>query len=304
MPRIDPLRRGRWAAAPSAWPGALTDATFDRLNALVDVLGDPDDLLAACDDPAHHGHAQLVLGLLHRGVAPTGVGRRALAIDGLTVALADAGPVPVPPAIRRALDRVFAGDAWALRLRAPLPDDLDLEPIQRSLRLWRTARTMGNAPSTVNYDHDGVSLEFTVLPPLEGGLPATVGPRRRPPPEPLDAALEGCPEATVVAVRSGQYFGRHALQQMLYGPCEVVTTSSHPPRYEATVEPEGWFPAHRQVAEVWWLDPHPAPFGRLRRLVNPWGPAIATRLDCDRICAAEPLEGGRAVLRWMRTQGG
>ncbi|MEM6928960.1 MAG: hypothetical protein AAF602_18620 [Myxococcota bacterium] len=283
MPRTDPIRRA-------------LEALEEPIAA---VLRD------ALDEPGRRGWAHAVLGLVQRfdsrdvALTPT-----CLTLGDTVVAFAEGSPPPAPPEVLAGLDRVFAGDGYLLRLRQPLPDDIDLEPIQQSLRLWLTARAMSAEPAeSVTYDHDGVSLEFTRLQLVDGGRRAMVGPFPKPPKRPLDDAVEDEPDANVLAVLSGQRFGRRAVQTALYGRAQWTHAVCGPePSHEIGIPRGGWLGKHPEIRAVWWLDAEPAPFGTLTHYVNPWSPEACVALAHDQGWAIVGVDGDEATLRWTRAE--
>ncbi len=281
MARTDPIRRAleaRLELLPTAAAATVREA-----------LGEPE----------RTPWLQLVLAVLARvdpaRVVEIGPAQLRLEPD-LTIELIDGTPDPIADEVVAGLDRVFGGDAWLLRLRRSLPGDLDLAPIRQSLRLWLTARTTSRVPpSTVTYDHSDVSLEFTRLDGFGGGHCLTLGPRAEPPLEALDRG-----SASVLAVRSGHRFSRHAVQVALYGRATVTRSVSGPePVHESELPRGGWFAEHDQVAEVWWIDPHPAPLGTLWRCTSPWTTSSPDVVAADRTCRAT-ADGHRVRLQWKR----
>lgn len=309
MPPIDASRRAHWASRPTSWPGPLSDAAFARLAALFAAQSEAltTALLAALDDPARSLLAQTVLWTANHLRDPTLIEWRNRAVHLPDARIALATPEPPGSSARdvfEAFDRVFGDYGWTLRLRAPLPDHVDIAPILQSLRLWLTARTMAaDTPAFVTYDDGPVSIEFTLVDELGDGRCLTLGPRSRPPADALDHALNAVPDATVIAVRPAQRFARHAIQDWLYGPVRTVTVDDT--GYQAQATRDGWFAAHPTVAEVWWFEPapRPDPFARVRRLTNPWAPNAPQLLRRARSCHAEATGPASATLRWANGGG-
>ncbi|MEN0063043.1 MAG: hypothetical protein AAGA48_12890 [Myxococcota bacterium] len=308
MARLDSTRRATWASRPTVWPGTVSDDTFARLQALAHCLSDSAHEAMWSTGDLHRTEA--VFGLLHRLSQP-----EVNALAGPALTLTDAGvpfscvlltpeaPCATEGSVFASFDRAFGDYGWALRLRRPLPDEVDVAPILQSLRLWFTARSMvADTPLTVTYDDDALSLEFTLLEGLSGGRLVTLGPRTRPPVRSLEAALKQTDGAPVVVVRAAQAFGRQGLLSALYGPAQSTETcSGASPTFRSTVGRAGWFADHPEVGEVWWLDPAlpPDPFGRMRRFINPWGPTNSVVPQCDGTVHAQATNEKRATLEWV-----
>ncbi|MFK7929609.1 MAG: hypothetical protein AB8H79_15545 [Myxococcota bacterium] len=93
-------------------------------------------------------------------------------------------PVPVPAprpaagqldALRKRLNGLFVGRAWALVVRRPLPGDLDLERILEPVRMWLVALDRGRWEGDYAiYEDGGLSVELRVLDEELGAKPGLV----------------------------------------------------------------------------------------------------------------------------------
>jgi hypothetical protein len=200
-------------------------------------------------------------------------------------------------ALEARLDPVFDGRPWALVLRRPLPDDVDLDRIIEPVRMWLVAVERGRWDGDYAiYEDGGVSLELRLLETEASGA----GPRLRVPGLMADRTAEDIAvrfEAMLststlpsdlpripVLVRSERWpLTERRRQELLYGKIlefqvdaeGAATISFRQAREAPSGRDIGLFgrPEAAQVAAVWWLCPDPAdplvPCGRADE--NPWG---------------------------------
>jgi hypothetical protein len=333
------------------WPGPLTVDDRHAFERLLDGVSEDGrtPLLSAVMDPDRNAWARAAFHTLHfltaRGARFVGFasddalefedqrGERFGAIPlAFTLPPHPGGEEGDVTRMLGALDAAFAHRRYALWLRRPLPDRVDVDPVRRAVHLWLTALERGDRTEThAVYEDDDIALDLTIIPPAQRGGPTGRLVTVMPLPS-LDRLAVTDGRIVEAAAKAEESAGdlplvclavadrpwkvsRGYMQQLLYGtPDRVETTltgGSSPGAgsagtYEAefTATGRSMFsdPACKRVAEAVWLEPG-AQTGALSyralSLQNPWAAATPAIRSVGRTFTSRSERGARkVVLRW------
>lgn len=312
---VQRVREHAPAGGLAAWPAVLLsdalDSVRERLDGAMawlpaparacvnDALTDTSDGLQGLSvlwSASIAGIAGWAVEEVHDGALIVSKGEQQAALLPLAV---PARPVrsPLLDALEARLDPVFDGKPWALVLRRPLPDDVDMDRIIEPVRMWLVAVERGRWDGDYAiYEDGGVSLELRLLEAAVAGA----GPHLRVPGLMSDRAandvavrLEAILSTSTlprdlpripVLVRSERWpLTERRRQELLYGKVQEfrvdsvgATTISFRQTREAPGGREIGLLGRRaaaEVAAVWWLWPDDddplVPHGIADE--NPWG---------------------------------
>ncbi len=272
--------------------------------------------LALADDPVAVGPADL--GRLWGAGIAAAAGWSVVARDVGDLVVERAGrrvrlrPVVVPErgagltgaqAIERALAPIFAGRAWALVLRRPVPATLDPSRVAEPARQWlaRYDQHQWDGDYAIYEDSD-LSLELRLLPyAVRPEAPAATALRvvRPPSQHALDdaerawiAALTVPADAPVLPILlrpTAWHLGRRSRFERLYGkPLEAHVDERGTSTVVVRRAPGTWFGGlAADVPAIWWLAPSADDPLRPRGWAeeNPWSTAVAPPFFGQRLAA-------------------